>query len=92
MADPAPEHADVVKLYELLKNTEQTQEFGRQVLRAVIMDILRSRMAGTNPTWYVLREGSGGYESSLIKVLQGLLDSVTLTEEERRILTELESQ
>jgi hypothetical protein len=90
MPDPAPEHADVVKLHELLEDAGQTQQLGRRVLKAVILDILRSRLAGTNPLWCIPREGSP--DSSVITVLQGLLDSVTLTEREREILAELENE
>jgi hypothetical protein len=47
MPDP-PEHTDAVKLYELLNNAEQNQQIGRRVLKAVIMDVLRSK-AGNEP-------------------------------------------
>jgi hypothetical protein len=90
MPDSPPEHADVVKLYQLLNNAEQSQQIGRRVLKAVITDVLRSRLAGNDLEWLFPREW--GKESSVIAVLQEILDNVTLTEEERRILNELEKE
>jgi hypothetical protein len=89
MPDSHPQNIDVVKLYELLRNTEQQQQIGRRVLRAVIIDVLRSKSGGTDLVWF--RRLYGG-QSCVVAVLQELTDDVSLTEEERRILDELERE
>ena len=96
MPDPSPENIDVAKLYELLRDTEQQQQIGRRILKAVIIDVLRSKAAGNHgidhylrsfPTFYGFFRGS-----RVAAVLQQLIADVTLTEEELRILHELEKE
>jgi hypothetical protein len=89
MPDACPQNFDVVKLYELLRSTEQQQQIGRRVLRAVIIDVLRSKSGGTDLIWF--RRLYGG-QSCVVAILQELIDDVSLTEEERRILDELERE
>ena len=89
MPDPRPQDIDVVKLNELLKDTEQHPQIGRRVLRAVMMDVLRSKLGGTASFWIERLHGS---QSSVAAVLHELIDNVPLTEEERRILNELEKE
>ena|ERR1700758_317148 len=96
MPDPAPHNIDVAKLYELLRNTEQQQQIGRRILKAVIIDVLRSKAAGNRALSHFLRSFPTFYgfvcESRVAAVLQQLIADVTLTEEERRILDELEKE
>jgi hypothetical protein len=96
MPDPSPQNIDVAKLYELLRNTEQQQQIGRRVLKAVIIDVLRSKAAGNGAINHFLRSFPTFYgffrQSCVASVLQQLIENVTLTEEERRILDELEKE
>lgn len=89
MPDDYPQNCDVEKLYKLLGNTEEEQEIGRRVLRALIIDVLRSKSGGTGIIWF--RRLYGG-QSCVAALLQELIDDVSLTEEERRILEELEKE
>jgi hypothetical protein len=86
---PDPQESDVVKLYELLKSAERQQQVGLRVLKAVILDVLRSKVGGDPPSW---ARRSGGGESCVSTVVQELVASVKLTEEERKILDELEKE
>jgi hypothetical protein len=96
MPDPSPHNIDVAKLYELLGNTERQQQIGHRVLKAVIIDVLRSKAAGNDGINHFLRSFPTFYgffrESCVAAVLQQLLADVRLTEEERRILDELEKE
>jgi hypothetical protein len=89
MPDSSPQNIDVAKLYELLRDTQKQQNIGHQVLKAVIIDVLRSKAGGTELPW-ILRHLHG--QSCVVAVLQELVDDVALTEDERRILKELESE
>jgi hypothetical protein len=87
--DPNPQEIDVAKLYELFKNAEQHDQIGRRVLKAVIIDVLRSKLSGSAPFWFFRLHGG---QSRVAEVLHELIDNVSLTEEERRILDELEKE
>jgi hypothetical protein len=89
MPDEYPQNIDVAKLYQLLQNTAQHQQIGRRVLRAIIIDVLRSK-SGRLPEFSFRRISAG--KSCVAAVLQELLDDVSLTEAERRILDELEKE
>jgi hypothetical protein len=87
--DATPENIDVAKLYELFKDAEQHEQIGRRVLRAVMIDVLRSKSSGTAQFWFFRIYGG---QSRVAAVLHELIDNVSLTEEERRILDELERE
>ncbi|HYY26766.1 MAG TPA: hypothetical protein VE860_02430 [Chthoniobacterales bacterium] len=87
--DPNPQNIDVAKLYESYKNAEQHDQIGCRVLRAVIIDVLRSKSSGTAPTYFLRWFGP---ESRVAAVLHELIHKVSLTEEERRILDEVEKE
>jgi hypothetical protein len=89
MPDSSPQNIDVAKLRKLLEDTEKQEEIGHQVLRAVIIDVLRSKAGGTEIPWIVRHLH---VQSCVLAVLQELVDDVSLTEDERRILKELESE
>ena len=91
--DAGPENADVSKLYALLNDAQAEQKVGHQILRAVIIDVLRSKAGGTDLIWFrrIFGGGSGG-GSCVVGVLQELVDDVSLTEEEREILKNLEKE
>jgi hypothetical protein len=89
MPDSSPQNIDVAKLHELLSDTKKQEEIGHQVLRAVIIDVLRSKAGGTELPW-ILRHWGG--LSCVVAVLQKLVDDVALTEDELQILKELESE
>ena len=89
MPDSSPQNIDIAKLHELLKDTKKQEEIGHEVLKAVIIDVLRSKASGDVIPW-ILRYW-GGF-SCVIAALQKIVDDVSLTEAERRILKELESE
>ena len=89
MPDSSPQNIDVAKLRKLLEDTEKQEEIGHQVLRAVIIDVLRSKAGGTEIPWIVRYLHA---QSCVLAVLQKLVDDVSLTDDERRILKELESE
>ena len=89
MPESFPQNIDVTRLYDLLRDTKKQEEIGHDVLRAVIIDVLKSKAGGTSHPW-ILRHMGGA--SCVIAVLQKLVDDVSLTEDERRILKELESE
>jgi hypothetical protein len=89
MPDSSPQNIDVAKLYDLLRDAQKQQQIGHQVLKAVIIDVLRSKAGGTELVW-ILRHW--GPQSCVVAVLQELVDDVSLTEDERRILEELERE
>jgi hypothetical protein len=89
MPDSFPQNIDVSKLRGLLRDTEKQEELGHQVLRAVIIDVLRSKAGGTQVPWIVRHLHA---QSCVLAVLQELVDDVSLTEDELRILKELESE
>jgi hypothetical protein len=88
--DPNPHEIDVAKLYELYKDAEQHGPIGRKVLRAAIIDVLQSKLSGDAPIFWALRLHAG--PSHVAGVLHELIDKVSLTEEERRILDELKKE
>jgi hypothetical protein len=90
MPDSSPQNIDVAKLYELLRDTQKQQNLGHQVLKAVIIDVLRSKKAGGTELFWYFRHFGG--QSSVAAVLQKLVDDLSLTEDERRILDELERE
>jgi hypothetical protein len=89
MPDSSPQNIDVAKLYELLRDTQKQQKIGHQVLKAVIIDVLRSKKGAAEAFWIPRVHGA---QSCVAAVLQELVDDVSLTEEERRILLELEKE
>jgi hypothetical protein len=89
MPDSSPQNIDVTKLHELLDNTEEQQQIGHRVIRAVIIDVLRSKAGGTEVPWIVRHLHA---QSCVLAVLQELVDEVSLTEDELRILNELEKE
>ena len=89
MPDSSPQNIDVTKLHELLDNTEEQQQIGRRVIRAVIIDVLRSKASGSDLFWIVRHLGG---HSCVAAVLQELVDDVSLSEDELRILNELEKE
>ena len=93
MPESFPQNVDVAKLYELLRDTKKQEEIGHDVLRAVIIDVLRSKAGGTDLIWFrrIFGGGTGG-GSCVVAVLQELVDDVSLTEEEREILKTLEKE
>jgi len=95
--DAGPENADVSKLYALLNDAQAEQKVGHQILRAVIIDVLRSKAGGTDLIWFRRIFGGGGGGGSgggscVVAVLQELVDDVSLTDEEREILKTLEKE
>lgn len=88
MPDSNPQNIDVAKLHELLGDTQEQQKIGSEVLKAVIIDVLRSKAGGIHVPW-IVRHGLGG-PSRVLEVLQKIVDDVSLSEEELRILKELE--
>jgi hypothetical protein len=89
MPDSSPQNIDIAKLHELLRDTKKQEEIGHDVLRAVIIDVLRSKAGGTEIPW--IQRYWGGL-SCVVAALQKIVDDVSLTEDERRILQELESE
>jgi hypothetical protein len=90
MPESFPQNIDVAKLYELLRDATKQEEIGHDVLRAVIIDVLRSKKAGGTELFWYFRHLGG--HSCVAAVLQKLVDDVSLTQEERRILEELERE
>ena len=88
-SDSSPQNIDVAKIYELLRDTKKQQEIGEQVLKGVIIDVLRSKAGGTEIPW-IVRHLS--VQSCVLAVLQELVDDVALTEDELKILKELEGE
>jgi hypothetical protein len=89
MPDSFPQDIDVARLKALLSDTKKQEEIGHDVLRAVIIDVLRSKAGGTELPWVVRYWGG---LSCVIAVLQKLVDDVSLTEEELQLLKDLESE
>src|SRR5215469_2660010 len=89
MPESFPQNIDVTRLYDLLRDTKKQEEIGHDVLRAVIIDVLKSKAGGTSHPW-ILRHMGGA--SCVIAVLQKLVDDVSLTEEELELLKKLESE
>ena len=87
MPDSNPQNIDVAKLHELLGDTQEQQKIGSEVLKAVIIDVLRSKASGDVIPWILRYWGSFSY---VIAALQKIVDDVSLSEEELRILKELE--
>jgi len=120
MPDRRQDDVDVTKLYEMLKSAEQQREVGNRVIKALIIDILRSKLGNTSSiapspsiinlpwhrgpswldawadSWY--RTWTDSWSDSILargrfeNVLQQLVGDVTLSDEERRILEELEKE
>ena len=89
MPDSSPQNIDIAKLNELLRDPKKKEEIGHEVLKAVIIDVLRSKASGDVIPWILRYWGSFSY---VIAALQKIVDDVSLTEDERRILKELESE
>jgi hypothetical protein len=89
MPDPSPQNIDVTKLNGLLSDDKKQEEIGHQILRAVIIDVLKSKAGGTAVPWIVRHLNT---QSCVLAVLQKLVDDVSLSEDELRILKELESE
>jgi hypothetical protein len=118
MPDHSGDEVDVTKLYEMLKSAEQQREVGNRVLKALIIDILRSKLGYISritvpwhrgpswldawaDSWYrtwtdswsdTISPALAAHGGRLEKVLQQLVGDVTLSDEERRILEELEKE
>ena len=88
-SDSCLPNIDVAKLEELLHDTQKQQEIGNQVLKGVIIDVLRSKAGGTEIPWIVRHLG---VHSCVLAVLQELVDDVALTEAELKLLKELEGE
>lgn len=119
MPGSSRDDVDVTKLYEMLKSPEQQQDVGNRVLKALIIDILRSKL-GYMPHISVWHRGGPNWFDSwadswyrtwtdtwsdatwdnsvavlggrLDTILQQLVGEVTLSDDERRILEELEKE
>lgn len=89
MPDSHPQNIDVAKLQELLHDEKEQQQIGLRVIRAVIIDVLRSKAGGTPVPWIVRYLAT---QSCVNAVLQELVDDVALTDDELRILKELEKE
>lgn len=89
MPDSSPQNIDVGRLKGLLSDDKKQEEIGHDVLRAVIIDVLRSKAGGTAVPWIVRHLHA---QSCVLAVLQKLVDDVSLSDEELQILKELESE
>ena len=87
--DPNLQNIDVAKLYELYKDATQHGKIGRRVLRAVILDVLRCKSGGGTVHPFLRWFGVQGHVGA---VLGGLIENVSLTEDERQVLDELEKE
>jgi hypothetical protein len=89
MAESIPPSVDIDKIKELLESTEQQQQIGRRIIRAIIIDVLKSKASGDSVFWIVRHLG---LESCVAAVLQEIVDDVSLSPDELKILEQLESE
>jgi hypothetical protein len=113
MPGSSRDDVDVTKLYEMLKSPEQQREVGNRVLKALIIDILRSKLGympritvpwNRGPSWFDAwadswyRTWTDSWSDTIAHagrfdtILQQLVGDVTLSDDERRILEELEKE
>ena len=115
MPGSSRDDVDVTKLYEMLKSPEQQQDVGNRVLKALIIDILRSKLGYMprmitvpwhrgGPSWFDswadswYRTWTDTWSDTIAlggrfdTILQQLVGEVTLSDDERRILEELEKE
>ena len=114
MSGSSRDDVDVTKLYEMLKSSEQQRDVGNRVLKALIIDILRSKLGYTSriinlpwhrgPSWFDswadswYRTWNDIWHDTIVArgsvdtILQQLVGDVALSEDERRILEELEKE
>jgi hypothetical protein len=92
------ETVDITRLYALLRDADRIKAIGESIIKALITDVLRSKLAFDGPSldtrntrwhdiWHKtvwIREAS-----ATAKVIQEILTDVSLSEDEQRIVHEL---